>query len=113
MIWRCILLVPYLILAVVVAVAYGIQGFLTLMYFYFVAGAWLVFVFAWGSLAQAAGRLNAERVWRAGRWSSRPPSRAADWNSASLPGQRSAQLCPDRSRPSSPRRRSGACEPSP
>ena len=70
MIWRCILLVPYLILAVVVAVAYGVQGFLTLMYFYFVAGAWLVFVFAWGSLAQAAGRLNAERVWRAGRWSS-------------------------------------------
>ena len=92
--WRCVLLVPYVVLAVVVAVAYGVQGFLTLMYFYFVAGAWLVFVFAWGSLAQTAGRLNAERVWRAGRWSSRARSNSADWKaqrgrSSGFPGSRS------------------------
>jgi hypothetical protein len=73
-IWRSVLLVPYVVLAAVVAVAYGVQGLVTLMYFYFVAGAWLVFVLAWGSLAQKAGRLNAERVWRTGRWSSRRPS---------------------------------------
>jgi hypothetical protein len=39
------------------------QGFLTLMY-YIVAGAWLAFLLAWGSLARKAGRSNAERVWR-------------------------------------------------
>ena len=74
MIWRCVVLAPYAVLAAVVAVAYGAQGLLTLMYFYFVAGAWLVFVLVWGSLARRAGRVNAERVWRSGRWSSRPPS---------------------------------------
>jgi cation transporter-like permease len=72
-IWRSVLLVPYFVLAAVVAVAYGVEGFLTLMYCYFVAGAWLVFVLAWGSLARKAGRLNAERVWRTGRWSMKPP----------------------------------------
>ena len=61
------MLVPYVVLAVVVAVAYGAQGVVTLMYFYFVAGAWLAFVLAWGSLARRAGRSNAERVWRTGR----------------------------------------------
>ena len=74
MIWRCVLLVPYVVFAAVVAVAYGVQGLVTLMYFYFVAGAWLVFALVWGSFAQKAGRLNAERVWRTGRWSSRRPS---------------------------------------
>jgi hypothetical protein len=72
-IWRSVLLALYVVLAAVVAVAYGVQGFLTLMYFYFVAGAWLFFVLAWGSLARKAGHLNAERVWRTGRWSLRPP----------------------------------------
>ena len=66
MIWRVVVLLPYVVLAAVVAVAYGLQGLLTLMYFYFVAGAWLVFVLAWGSLARRAGRANAERVWRSG-----------------------------------------------
>ena len=68
------MLLPYVVLAVVVAVAYGVEGFLTLMYFYVVAGALLAFVLAWGSLARAAGRRNAERVWREGHWSLRPPS---------------------------------------
>ena len=66
MIWRAAPLVPYVVLAAVVALAYGIQGFLTLMYFYFVAGAWLAFVLAWGSLARKAGHLNAERIGRTG-----------------------------------------------
>jgi hypothetical protein len=65
-IWRVVVLLPYVVLAAIVAVAYGLQGFLTLMYFYFVAGAWMVFVLAWGSLARRAGRSNAERVWRSG-----------------------------------------------
>jgi hypothetical protein len=68
-IWRSAILAPYVVLAVVVAVAYGLQGFLTLMYFYVVAGAWLAFALVWGSLARKAGRANAERVWRTGRWS--------------------------------------------
>ena len=70
--WRVLVLLPYVVLAVVVAVAYGADGFLTLMCFYFVAGAWLVFVFVWGSLAQRAGRFNAERVWRTGHPGWRP-----------------------------------------
>ena len=73
MTWRIAVLVAYVVLAAVVAAAYGVQGFMTLMYFYFVAGAWLAFVLAWGSLARKAGRSNAERVWRTGRWSLRPP----------------------------------------
>jgi hypothetical protein len=73
-IWRFVILAPYVVLAAVVAAAYGVQGFATLMYFYFVAGAWLIFVLAWGSLARRAGRLNAERVWRTGRWSMGRPS---------------------------------------
>jgi hypothetical protein len=73
-IWRSAVLLPYVVLAVVVAVAYGLDGLVTLTYFYFVAGAWLVFVLAWGSLARTAGRANAERVWRKGRSSMQPPS---------------------------------------
>jgi hypothetical protein len=68
-----VVLMPYVVLAAVVAVAYGVQGFLTLMYFYFVAGAWLAFVLVWGSLARRAGRFNAERVWRTGHTSWRRP----------------------------------------
>jgi hypothetical protein len=75
-IWRSALLAPYVVLAAVVAVAYGVQGFLTLIYFYFVAGAWLAFVLVWGSLARKAGRRNAERVGRTGRWSLQRPSRS-------------------------------------
>jgi UPF0716 family protein affecting phage T7 exclusion len=111
-IWRCILLVPYVILAVVVAVAYGVQGFLTLMYFYFVAGAWLVFVFAWASLAQTAGRLNAERV--AGRPLVIEAAHSLSGLEIRVPsGTTLGSAVPDRSRPSSPRRWSGAREPSP
>ena len=71
MIWRSAVLMPYVVLAAVVAVAYGIEGLVTLVYFYVVAGAWLAFVLAWGSLARRAGRANAERVWRTGSWSLR------------------------------------------
>jgi hypothetical protein len=70
-IWRSVLIVPYVVLAAVVALAYGVQGFLTLMGFYVVAVAWLAFALAWGSFARTAGRLNAERVWWTGRWSLR------------------------------------------
>jgi hypothetical protein len=62
MTWRVAVLLPYVVLAVVVAVAYGVEGFLTLMYFYAVAGVWLVFVLAWGSIARTAGRRYAEHV---------------------------------------------------
>ena len=74
MTWRIAVLVPYVVLAAIVAVAYGVEGFVTLVYLYFVAGAWLVFVLVWGSLARKAGRSHAERVWRNGGWSMRPPS---------------------------------------
>jgi hypothetical protein len=62
-IWRSAVLAPYVVLAAVVATAYGAQGLLTLLYFYFVAGAWLGFVFVWGRLARNVGRRNAERGW--------------------------------------------------
>jgi hypothetical protein len=69
--WRALVLLPYAVLAVVVGVAYGLGGLLTLAYFYVLAGAWLVLVLVGGSLVQTAGRKNAERVWRAGHWSGR------------------------------------------
>jgi len=95
-IWRSVVLVPYVVLAAVVAAAYGVQGFVTLMYFYFVAGAWLIFVLVWGSLARKAGRLNAERVWRTGRWSMGPPGSNGESGQSS---RRAAGAPPPKARP--------------
>lgn len=74
--WRAAVLLPYVILAIVVGVAYGAGGLLTLMYFYVVAGAWLVLVLVSGSVVRTAGRRHAERVWRTGDVLPRPPRRS-------------------------------------
>jgi hypothetical protein len=55
-IWRSAILAGYVVLAVVVAAAYGSRGLTILLYMYFSAGAWLALVLAWGSAARAAAR---------------------------------------------------------
>ena len=75
MLWRALVLLPYVVLAVVVAVAYGAGGLLTLMYFYAVAGVWLVAVLVSGSLVRGASRRHADRVWQTGDVLPRQPRR--------------------------------------
>ena len=65
MIWRSVIVSGYVALAILVAIAYGGRGLATLFFFYFLAGAWVVFLLAWGRLARAAGRWNFERLDRA------------------------------------------------
>ena len=52
----------YVALAILVAVAYGGRGLATLFFFYFSAGAWVVFLLVWGRAARAAGRWNVQRL---------------------------------------------------
>ncbi len=52
----------YLVLAVAVTLAYGARGLAVLLLFYFSAAAATAFALAWGSLARAAGRWNAQRL---------------------------------------------------
>ena len=56
MIWRAAILAGYLVLAVVVGVAYGAEGLAVLAYFYFLVGAWFVFLLVWGQVARSAAR---------------------------------------------------------
>jgi hypothetical protein len=53
-VWRSAIVACYVVLAIVVGVAYGFQGLATLLFFYFLTAAWLVFVLAWGWAARAA-----------------------------------------------------------
>jgi hypothetical protein len=62
MFWRSVVASAYVALAVVVGVAYGGQGLVVLSYFYVWAGAWVVFFFVWGRVAQDAGRWNVDRI---------------------------------------------------
>jgi hypothetical protein len=61
-IWRSAIVAAYVALAIVVGVAYGLQGLAVLSFFYFWAVAWVVFVLAWGWAARAAGRWNFRRL---------------------------------------------------
>ena len=65
MIWRSVIVSGYVALAILVAIAYGRRGLTILFFFYFSAGAWVVFLLVWGRVARAAGRWNFERVDRA------------------------------------------------
>jgi hypothetical protein len=65
MIWRSVIVAGYVALAILVAIAYGGRGLATLFFFYFTAGAWVVFLLVWGRAARAAGRWNFERLDRA------------------------------------------------
>lgn len=62
MVWRSAILASYVALAVVVGVAYGGRGLLVLSFFYLWAGAWAIFLLAWGWAARAAGRLSVRRL---------------------------------------------------
>jgi hypothetical protein len=53
-IWRSAIVACYVVLAIVVGVAYGLQGLATLLFFYFLSGSSVVFVLAWGWAARAA-----------------------------------------------------------
>ena len=55
-IWRSAIIAAYVALAVVVGIAYGLRGLAVLLFFYFWAGAWGVFLLAWGFIAREAGR---------------------------------------------------------
>ena len=60
-IWRSAIVAVYVVLAILVGVAYGGGGLTILFFFYLWAGAWLVFALVWGHAARAAGRWNVER----------------------------------------------------
>jgi hypothetical protein len=62
---RSLVVAAYGALAVVVGIAYGGSGLLTLGYYYFCAGAWVVFLLAWNWGSREAGR-------RYFRWLDRP-----------------------------------------
>jgi hypothetical protein len=52
-IWRSVIVAGYIALAIVIGVAYGTRGLFILSFFYFWAGAWVVFLLAWGWAAHA------------------------------------------------------------
>jgi hypothetical protein len=61
MTWRAAVVAAYVVLAVVVGVAYGGDGLVVLSYFYVYAGAWAVFLIAWGWATRTAGRWSFRR----------------------------------------------------
>jgi hypothetical protein len=65
-IWRSVIVSWYVALAVLITIAYGARGLLTLFFFYFCAGAWVVFLVAWNWASRSAGRWNMRRL---DRWS--------------------------------------------
>jgi hypothetical protein len=61
-IWRSAIVAGYIALAILIGIAYGAQGLAILLFFYFWAGAWAVFLLVWGSAARAAGQWNFRRL---------------------------------------------------
>jgi hypothetical protein len=61
-IWRSVIVAGYVALAILVGIAYGGRGLFILSFFYFLAGAWVVFLLVWGWVAGAAGRWNFQRL---------------------------------------------------
>ncbi len=62
MVWRSLVIACYAALAVLVGVAHGARGLLTLGFFYFCAGAWVAFIVAWNWASRQAGRLHGRRL---------------------------------------------------
>ena len=62
MIWRSAIIAGYIALAILITIAYGGRGLATLSFFYFCAGAWVVFVLLWSWAARSAGRWNVRRL---------------------------------------------------
>jgi hypothetical protein len=61
-IWRSVIVAGYIALAIVIGVAYGGRGLAILSFFYFWAGAWVIFLLAWGWAARAVGRWSFHRL---------------------------------------------------
>jgi hypothetical protein len=99
MIWRSVVAGAYFALAIVVGVAYGGRGLVVLSFFYFWAGAWVVFLLVWGRAARAASRWNFRRVQTA-----QPDQRSSSSDSGNGEAQASddAEVCADPGSVSSP-----------
>jgi hypothetical protein len=99
MIWRSVIAGAYLALAIVVGVAYGGRGLAVLSFFYFWAGAWVVFLLVWGRAARAAGRWNFRRLQTAA-----PDQRSSSSDSANGEAQVTghAEVCAEPASVSSP-----------
>jgi hypothetical protein len=69
-IWRSVIIAGYVALAILVGVAYGGRGLETLLFFYFYAGAWVVFLLAWNWASREAGRRYFRRITGSGSHSS-------------------------------------------
>jgi hypothetical protein len=61
-IWRSAIIACYVALAILVTVAYGGRGLATLLFYYFCAGAWVVFLLAWNRVSRSAGRWHGRRL---------------------------------------------------
>jgi hypothetical protein len=61
-IWRSAIISCYVALAILITIAYGGRGLATLSFFYFCAGAWVVFVLLWSWAARSAGRWHVRRL---------------------------------------------------
>jgi hypothetical protein len=61
-IWRSTIIAGYIALAILIGVAYGADGLATLLFAYFIAGSWVVFLFAWNWAGRAAGRWSFKRL---------------------------------------------------
>jgi hypothetical protein len=61
-VWRSLIIAGYAALAVLVGIAHGGRGLMTLGFFYFCAGAWVAFLVAWNWISRAAGRRHVQRL---------------------------------------------------
>ena len=62
MVWRSLIIAGYAALAVLVGIAHGGRGLMTLGFFYFCAGAWVAFILAWNWISREAGRRYVRRL---------------------------------------------------
>ena len=62
MVWRAVVIAGYVALGVAVGISYGRRGLATLGFFYFCAGAWVVFILVWNRVSREAGRRYARRL---------------------------------------------------
>jgi hypothetical protein len=61
-IWRSTIVAGYVALAILIGVAYGADGLATLLFFYVIAGAWVVFLLTWNWAGRTAGRWSFKRL---------------------------------------------------
>jgi hypothetical protein len=62
MVWRSVVIAGYVALGIAVGISYGGRGLATLGFFYFCAGAWVLFILLWNWASREAGRRYARRL---------------------------------------------------